>query len=33
MLLLDEPTNHLTPDIAWLQKHLIEYKGDPDRHP
>ena len=28
MLLLDEPTNHLDAEtIAWLQKHLIEYKG------
>ena len=35
MLLLDEPTNHLDAEtIAWLQKHLIEYKGTmPDRHP
>ncbi len=28
MLLLDEPTNHLDAEtIAWLQTHLIEYKG------
>jgi ATP-binding cassette ChvD family protein len=28
LLLLDEPTNHLDAEtIAWLQKHLIEYKG------
>ena len=28
MLLLDEPTNHLDAEtIAWLQKHLQEYKG------
>ncbi|NRB36614.1 MAG: energy-dependent translational throttle protein EttA [Rhodobacteraceae bacterium] len=28
MLLLDEPTNHLDAEtIAWLQQHLIEYKG------
>ncbi len=28
MLLLDEPTNHLDAEtIAWLQAHLIEYKG------
>jgi ATP-binding cassette ChvD family protein len=28
MLLLDEPTNHLDAEtIAWLQSHLIEYKG------
>ncbi|WP_378946912.1 energy-dependent translational throttle protein EttA [Paracoccus sp. R86501] len=28
MLLLDEPTNHLDAEtIAWLQKHLVEYKG------
>ncbi|MFN3955536.1 MAG: energy-dependent translational throttle protein EttA [Pararhodobacter sp.] len=28
MLLLDEPTNHLDAEtIAWLQKHLIEYRG------
>lgn len=28
MLLLDEPTNHLDAQtIAWLQKHLIDYKG------
>ena len=28
ILLLDEPTNHLDAEtIAWLQKHLIEYKG------
>ena len=27
MLLLDEPTNHLDAEtIAWLQKHLIDYK-------
>ncbi|MGV3692913.1 MAG: ATP-binding cassette domain-containing protein, partial [Paracoccus marcusii] len=38
MLLLDEPTNHLDAEtIAWLQKHLIEYKGTilivtPDRY-
>ncbi len=28
MLLLDEPTNHLDAEtIAWLQQHLIVYKG------
>ena len=28
ILLLDEPTNHLDAEtIAWLQKHLIEYRG------
>ncbi len=28
MLLLDEPTNHLDAEtIAWLQQHLVEYKG------
>ncbi|MDC1380126.1 energy-dependent translational throttle protein EttA [Octadecabacter sp.] len=28
MLLLDEPTNHLDAEtIAWLQQHLIHYKG------
>ena len=28
MLLLDEPTNHLDAEsIAWLQKHLMKYKG------
>jgi ATP-binding cassette ChvD family protein len=28
MLLLDEPTNHLDAEtIAWLQNHLIDYKG------
>ncbi len=28
MLLLDEPTNHLDAEtIAWLQQHLIAYKG------
>jgi energy-dependent translational throttle protein EttA len=28
MLLLDEPTNHLDAEtIAWLQKHLMDYKG------
>jgi ATPase subunit of ABC transporter with duplicated ATPase domains len=28
VLLLDEPTNHLDAEtIAWLQKHLIEYRG------
>ena len=28
MLLLDEPTNHLDAEtIAWLQSHLIDYKG------
>ncbi|MBW7921847.1 MAG: energy-dependent translational throttle protein EttA [Rubellimicrobium sp.] len=28
MLLLDEPTNHLDAEtIAWLQNHLIEYRG------
>ena len=28
MLLLDEPTNHLDAEtIAWLQRHLIDYKG------
>ncbi|MEM9871005.1 MAG: energy-dependent translational throttle protein EttA [Pseudomonadota bacterium] len=28
MLLLDEPTNHLDAEtIAWLQQHLMEYKG------
>lgn len=28
LLLLDEPTNHLDAEsIAWLQRHLVEYKG------
>ncbi|QJF50091.1 energy-dependent translational throttle protein EttA [Roseobacter ponti] len=28
MLLLDEPTNHLDAEtIAWLQQHLMDYKG------
>ena len=28
MLLLDEPTNHLDAEtIAWLQNHLVDYKG------
>ncbi|MBU0859276.1 MAG: energy-dependent translational throttle protein EttA [Alphaproteobacteria bacterium] len=28
MLLLDEPTNHLDAEsVAWLQRHLKEYKG------
>jgi len=28
ILLLDEPTNHLDAEtIAWLQQHLIDYKG------
>lgn len=28
LLLLDEPTNHLDADsVAWLQRHLREYKG------
>jgi len=28
MLLLDEPTNHLDAEtVAWLQNHLIDYKG------
>lgn len=28
MLLLDEPTNHLDAEsVAWLQRHLHEYKG------
>ncbi len=28
MLLLDEPTNHLDAEtVAWLQKHLVDYKG------
>src|SRR5688572_17336436 len=28
LLLLDEPTNHLDADsVAWLEKHLEEYKG------
>ncbi len=28
LLLLDEPTNHLDAEtVAWLQQHLIEYKG------
>jgi len=28
MLLLDEPTNHLDAEtLAWLQQHLIDYKG------
>ena len=28
MLLLDEPTNHLDAEtVAWLQQHLISYKG------
>lgn len=28
MLLLDEPTNHLDAEsVAWLQRHLLDYKG------
>jgi ATP-binding cassette ChvD family protein len=28
LLLLDEPTNHLDAEsIAWLQRHLVDYKG------
>ncbi|MCC6305466.1 MAG: energy-dependent translational throttle protein EttA [Rhodobacteraceae bacterium] len=28
LLLLDEPTNHLDAEtVAWLQKHLVAYKG------
>ncbi len=28
LLLLDEPTNHLDSEsVAWLQRHLLEYKG------
>ena len=28
ILLLDEPTNHLDAEsVAWLEKHLQEYKG------
>lgn len=28
LLLLDEPTNHLDAEsVAWLQRHLVEYKG------
>ena len=28
ILLLDEPTNHLDAEsVAWLQRHLLEYKG------
>src|SRR5208283_4613103 len=28
MLLLDEPTNHLDAEsVAWLERHLAEYKG------
>ena len=28
MLLLDEPTNHLDAEtVAWLQKHLVDYRG------
>ena len=28
ILLLDEPTNHLDAEIvAWLEKHLVDYKG------
>ncbi|MFX7242940.1 ATP-binding cassette domain-containing protein, partial [Acinetobacter baumannii] len=28
LLLLDEPTNHLDAEsVAWLQKHLEDYKG------
>src|SRR5690606_31678561 len=28
MLLLDEPTNHLDAEsVAWLEKHLAEFKG------
>src|SRR5918999_1762316 len=38
LLLLDEPTNHLDAEsVAWLEKHLEDYKGTvvavtPDRH-
>jgi len=28
LLLLDEPTNHLDAEsVAWLQRHLVEYRG------
>src|SRR5690606_34659314 len=28
LLLLDEPTNHLDAEsVAWLQRHLLDYKG------
>src|SRR5881398_958546 len=28
LLLLDEPTNHLDAEsVAWLERHLVEYKG------
>lgn len=28
LLLLDEPTNHLDAEtVAWLQKHLVDYRG------
>ena len=28
LLLLDEPTNHLDAEsVAWLERHLAEYKG------
>jgi ATPase subunit of ABC transporter with duplicated ATPase domains len=35
LLLLDEPTNHLDAEsVAWLEKHLEDYKGtDRGRHP
>ncbi|MFM2411152.1 MAG: hypothetical protein RL481_1980, partial [Pseudomonadota bacterium] len=29
ILLLDEPTNHLDAEsVAWLEKHLVDYKGN-----
>jgi len=29
VLLLDEPTNHLDAEsVAWLEKHLVDYKGN-----
>jgi ATPase subunit of ABC transporter with duplicated ATPase domains len=34
LLLLDEPTNHLDAEsVAWLEKHLAQYRARPRRHP
>ena len=32
ILLLDEPTNHLDAEsVAWLERHLRDYRGHGDR--
>jgi hypothetical protein len=34
LLLLDEPTNHLDAEsVAWLERHLHDYKGTSSRSP